>query len=56
MNNVLAASYVSAEDFAPLLTALTDNLGVVVPVGIGILVTVAAVKMLPGLIKTWTRG
>lgn len=49
-------SMISAADFAPLLATLTDNLGVVVPVGIGILVTVAAVKMLPGLIKTWTRG
>lgn len=47
---------ITAADFAPLLTTLTSNLAVVVPAGIGILVTVAGVKMLPGLIKTWTRG
>lgn len=47
---------ISAADFAPLLETVTGNLGVIVPVGIGILVTIAGVKMLPGLIKTWTRG
>lgn len=47
---------ISAADFAPLLGVVTDNLAVIVPAGIGILVTVAGVKMLPGLIKTWTRG
>lgn len=47
---------VDAAAFAPLLTTVTENLTVIVPVGIGILVTIAGVKMLPGLIKTWTRG
>lgn len=47
---------ISAADFAPFLDFVKTNAVVLVPAGVGIVVTIQAIKALPGMIKTWIRA
>jgi hypothetical protein len=45
-----AAPIVTAEDVAPITTSFTENLGVMLPVGIGIMATMIGVSLIPRIV------
>lgn len=47
---VVAALTLTAEQFKPLLSTITDNLGVLLPVGITIMGIMIAVHLIPRII------
>lgn len=53
---MLEGALVSASDFAPVMTFVQANAAVIVPAGVGIVVVLAGIKLLPGMIKGWIRA
>lgn len=45
----------TAEMFAPLLTGITDNIGVLVPVGMTIMAAMFGIKLIPKIIGKFTK-
>ena len=51
-----ATYVVKAADLAGLMTTFTANAEVIVPAGIGLVVAMAGVRLIPKLIKNFARG
>lgn len=47
---------VKASDLAPIMEVFTSNVAVILPVGIGLIAAFAGLKLVPKLIKTFTKG
>ncbi len=47
---VVTSAFLTKELLAPITTALTDNLTVLLPVGIGIFAVMIGVKLIPSII------
>lgn len=47
---------VSATDLAPILETVTSNVAVVLPFGIGLIAVFAGIKLIPKVVKTFTKG
>lgn len=47
---------VKAADLAPVMDALTSNAAVIVPFGVGLIAVFAGIRLVPKLIKNFTRG
>lgn len=47
---------VTAEMLAPITKAITDNVGVILPVGMTIMGIFIAIKVIPRVIKYFTKG
>lgn len=47
---------VSAADLAPITDVFTTNAGIILPVGIGLIAAFAGLRLIPKLIKTFTKG
>lgn len=47
---------VKAADLAPVMETLTTNAAVIVPFGVGLIAVFAGIRLIPKLIKNFTRG
>lgn len=47
---------VSADALAPIMEVLTSNAAVILPFGVGLIATFAGIKLIPKLVKTFTKG
>ena len=47
---------VTAEALKPVMDVVTANAAVVLPFGIGLIATFAGIKLIPKLVKTFTKG
>lgn len=47
---------ITAEMLSGLTTGITTNLGVIVPVGLGIFATLYSVKLIPRIISWFVKG
>lgn len=47
---------VTTEMLSPILDSITANVGVIIPVGIGIFAIVLGIRFIPRIFKMFTRG
>lgn len=47
---------VSATALQPIMDVLTSNAAVILPFGVGLIATFAGIKLIPKLVKTFTKG
>lgn len=51
-----SAYVVKASDLQPILNVVTDNIGVILPFGVGITAILIGVGFVPRLIKKFSKG
>lgn len=47
---------ISAADLAPIMQTVTSNVAVVLPFGVGLIAVFAGIKLIPKVVKTFTKG
>lgn len=47
---------ITAAALQPIMDVLTSNAAVILPFGVGLIATFAGIKLIPKVIKTFTKG